>query len=81
MVLGTDEFIPLARAQVSAKGLPGLPVVTVPHPIGGIPPAAVTAKAEAIVDRVLRALTESPGASGTAMARPRPSAITQAFVP
>ena len=73
MVLGTDEFIPLARAQVSAKGLPGLPVVTVPHPIGGIPPAAVTAKAEAIVDRVLRALTESPGASGAAAGGAGPS--------
>jgi len=60
VVLGTDEFIPLARAQLRAKGLPGLPVVTVPHPIGGIPPAAVAAKAEAIVDRVLRALTSEP---------------------
>ena len=62
VVLGTDEFSPLARAQVTAKGLPGLPVVTVSHPIGGIPPAAVAAKAEGIVDRVLRALTTNPDA-------------------
>jgi len=63
VVLGTDEFSPLARAQVTAKGLPGLPVVTVSHPIGGIPPAAVAAKAEGIVDRVLRALTTNPDAN------------------
>ncbi len=67
VVLGTDEFIPLAKAQVSAKGLPGLPVVTVPHPIGGIPAAMVAAKAEAIVDSVLRALTVNPDAGAAAM--------------
>ena len=77
VVLGTDEFIPLAKAQVRAKGLPGLAVVTVPHPIGGIPPAAVAAKAEAIVDSVLRALTMNPdtgaaavGAAGQALEAP-----------
>ena len=62
VVLGTDEFSQLARAQVTAKGLPGLPVVTVSHPIGGIPAAAVAAKAEGIVDRVLRGLTTNPDA-------------------
>lgn len=62
VVLGTDEFIPLAKAQVTAKGLPDLPVVTVPHPIGGIPAATVAAKADAIVERVLRALTVNPDA-------------------
>jgi len=60
VVLGTDEFIPLAKAQITAKGLPGLPVVTVPHPIGGIRAASVAAKAEAIVDAVLRGLTVDP---------------------
>ena len=63
MVLGTDEFIPLARAQVAARGLPGLPVVTVPHPIGGIPAGAVVAKAGPIVESVLRALTSDPAAA------------------
>jgi len=60
VVLGTDEFSPLARAQVTAKGLPGLPVVTVSHPIGGIPAATVAAKAAGIVERVLRGLTTNP---------------------
>ena len=65
VVLGTDEFSPLARAQVTAKGLPGLPVITVSHPIGGIPAAAVAAKAEGIVERVLRGLTTNPDASAS----------------
>jgi hypothetical protein len=67
VVLGTDEFIPLAKAQIRAKGLPRLPVVTVPHPIGGIPAAAVAAKAEAIVDSVLRALTMNPDTGAAAV--------------
>ena len=65
VVLGTDEFSPLARAQVTAKGLPGLPVVTVSHPIGGIPPATVAAKAAGIVERVLRGLTTNPEADAS----------------
>jgi hypothetical protein len=60
VVLGTDEFSLLAKAQVTAKGLPELPVVTVSHPIGGIPAAAAAAKADAIVDSVMRALTTNP---------------------
>ena len=49
VVLGTGEFLPLARAQVAAQGLPGLPIVTVPHPIGGIPAGAAAAKAAPIL--------------------------------
>ena len=60
VVLGTDEFVPLARAQVLARGLPGLPIVTVPHPIGGIPAAVAAAKADPIIERVLLALTSDP---------------------
>jgi hypothetical protein len=57
VVLGTDEFLPLARAQLTARGLFGLPVVTVPHPLGGIPVSVAADKAEPILDNVLRALT------------------------
>jgi hypothetical protein len=67
VVLGTDEFLPLARAQITARGLPDLPVITVPHPIGGIPAAIAAAKAEAIVESVLRALTSRPAAGDAAV--------------
>lgn len=60
MVLGTDEFSSLARAEALARGLPHLPLVTVPHPIGGIQPAGVRAKAALVVDEVMQALTIAP---------------------
>ena len=57
IVLGTDEFVPLARAEATARSVPDLPVVTVPHPIGGIADKEVARKAERIVDAVLAAAT------------------------
>jgi hypothetical protein len=62
-VVGTDEFLPLARAQSAARGLPELPVITVPHPIGGIAPGVAAAKAEPVAPSVLRALTSAPSAA------------------
>ena len=82
VVVGTDEFLPLARAQSAARGLPELPVVTVPHPIGGIAPGAAAAKAEPVAMSVLRALTSAPsGASaaeaGTGSMRGAPSDLDE----
>jgi hypothetical protein len=60
VVLGTDAFVSLARAAAATCGLPHLAVATVPHPIGGIPPALVEARAEAIQAEVRQALTSDP---------------------
>jgi hypothetical protein len=60
VVLGTDAFIALARSASASLGRPQLPVATVEHPIGGIDPAVVRAKADGIVDEVLAALTKDP---------------------
>ena len=60
VVLGTDEFAGLARAEALARGLPQLPLVTVPHPIGGTEPHSVRAKAALVVDEVIQALTSAP---------------------
>jgi hypothetical protein len=73
VVLGTDEFLPLARAQALANGLPDLPVVTVPHPIGGIPDKAVALKAAPVVEEVAAALTR-PVAPARPSAAAAPSA-------
>jgi hypothetical protein len=67
-VLGTQEFLPLGRAEAASRGLPDLPIVTVPHPIGGIAPEAVAAKASAVVDAVAGALLGAPSADGSARA-------------
>jgi len=64
-VLGTDEFHPLGRAEAAARGLPGLPIVTVPHPIGGIAAERVAARAGGIVEAVARALGPGAAAEGS----------------
>jgi len=60
VVLGTDAFVSLARAQSVTHGLPHLSVVLVPHPVGGIDPKLVSAKAETIASQALHALTRDP---------------------
>jgi len=60
VVLGTDAFLSLAQAQARTRGYPHLPVVLVAHPIGGLEPAAVRAKAEKVADLVRAGLTLDP---------------------
>ena len=60
VVICSDEFGPLARAEARALSYPGLPLVAVPHPLAGNAPGLVVAKGQAVVDAVLRALTGSP---------------------
>src|SRR5690242_20018172 len=54
-------------------GLPHMPVALVPHPLGGIAADRARAKAEGILDEVLRGLTTDPappaaaGATGPAL--------------
>jgi hypothetical protein len=60
VVLGTDAFLSLARATSAKHGLPHMPVALVPHPLGGIPADTARAKADAILDEVLRGLTTDP---------------------
>ena len=60
VVLGTDAFLSLARAAAVKYGLPHLAVALVPHPLGGIDPTLVRAKAETVVGQVLDALTRDP---------------------
>ena len=57
VVIGTDEFIELARLESRNRGVPELPVVTVPHPLGGIEVAEVLKKVEDAVGPVVAALS------------------------
>jgi hypothetical protein len=70
VVLGTDAFVSLARAQAAKHGRPHLAVALVPHPVGGIDPSIVRRKAAAVVDEVVIALTRDPAPPP----RPAPSA-------
>ncbi|MDH3682629.1 MAG: hypothetical protein OEV40_22060 [Acidimicrobiia bacterium] len=56
-VVCSDEFGPLGRAEAEVLGAPGLPLVPIPHPLADNRPELVRAKADAIVDEVVAALT------------------------
>jgi hypothetical protein len=64
-VIGTDEFRELAALESRNRGLPDLPVVVVPHPLGGIAPSQALAKVEAALQPVVAALS-----AGAATLRP-----------
>ena len=61
VVLGTDAFLALARATAAKHGLPHLPVATVPHPLGGVPPDLIAGRAASVVKDVVRGLITDPG--------------------
>jgi hypothetical protein len=57
VLLCSDEFAPLARAESVAKGMGGLPLAVIPHPLADNSPEQVRVKARAIADEVVSILT------------------------
>jgi hypothetical protein len=55
-VMGTFEFEPLARLEARNRGLDGLPLALVPHPLGGIAEEEVVRKADLALESVLKAI-------------------------
>ncbi len=53
----SSEFAALGANERRALGMPGLPIVVVPHPVGGVPPEAAREMAEGTIAEVRRALT------------------------
>jgi len=58
-LVATEEFVSLALAERAGLGYPTLPFSLVPHPVGGIPPETVAARADAAIDQIVHALTTS----------------------
>jgi hypothetical protein len=56
-VICSDEFGPLGRAEATVLGAPGLPLVAIPHPLADNDAPLVEAKARAVADEVVAALT------------------------
>ena len=56
----TDAFEDLFHMEADHRGVPALRYVLVPHPLGGLKPDAVRAKAEAAVDDLEAALLGGP---------------------
>ena len=57
MTVGTDAFEELLLLEAEQRGMPGLPYIIVPHPLGGLKPEVVAAKAPPVRDRILELLT------------------------
>lgn len=57
VVICSDEFGPLGRAEATVLGAAGLPLVPIPHPLADNGPELVAAKGRAVVDEVAAALT------------------------
>ena len=72
----TPAFVDLLRLEAQQRGLPDLRYVVVSDPIGGLPAEAMTAKAQAVTDKLIEAFTQpyvgggssGNGASGTGAA-------------
>jgi hypothetical protein len=50
--VNSDEFVKLGQSEARSLGMPGLPIVTVPHPMGDIEESVVRERTRAIVDEL-----------------------------
>jgi len=57
--MGTEEFETLATLEARNRGLADLPLVLIPHPLGGIREEEVVLKAELVIEAVARAVTKA----------------------
>jgi len=55
--VNSDEFVKLGQSETQALGMPGLPIVTVEHPLGGVPEDDVRERARNAVDELVAVLT------------------------
>jgi hypothetical protein len=57
VVVATTVFADLARRVAVSFGLPDARLAVIDHPLGGIPPDSVDARADAAADAVVALLT------------------------
>jgi len=55
--INSDEFVTLGQSETRSLGMPGLPITTVPHPMGGIPKEEARERGREIVPSVVKLLT------------------------
>jgi hypothetical protein len=59
--VNSDAFVVLGQQEAIALGLPGLPIVTVPHPMGDVAAGEVERRAGALVAQIVHVLTTKAG--------------------
>ncbi|WP_436348508.1 UGSC family (seleno)protein [Natronorubrum sp. FCH18a] len=55
--INTDEFVKLGQSESQSLGMPGLPIVTIPHPMGDLREEAVHERARNAVPELVTVLT------------------------
>lgn len=63
--VNSDAFVVLGQQEAVALGVPGLPIVTVPHPMGDVSAQEVEKRAAVMVAQVLHVLTSEADALET----------------
>jgi len=57
-VICTDPFLKLGRAQARVFGAPDLPLIIIPHPLGGVSLEKVEARAEVAIPEFVKLIKE-----------------------
>lgn len=57
-VICSEPFLRLAQTQARVFGVPDLPIILIPHPLGGIDLEGVKSRAEAAVPQAVRLIKE-----------------------
>lgn len=55
--VNSEEFVRLGQSESRSLGIPGLPLITVPHPMGDVSKEVVEQRAADALDDLVRALT------------------------
>lgn len=55
--VNSEEFVRLGQSESRSLGIPGLPLVTVPHPMGDVSEEVARERARDVVDDIVRVLT------------------------
>ncbi len=55
--VNSDAFVVLGQQEAVALGVPGLPIVMVPHPMGDVSAEVVLERARAMIPQLIRVLT------------------------
>jgi len=57
-VICSDPFLKLGKAQARTFGVPDLPLLLIPHPLGGIKTDEVRGRAERALEQLLEVVKE-----------------------
>ena len=57
-VICTDPFLKLGRAQARVFGAPDLPLIIIPHPLGGVSLEKVGARADVAIPEFVKLIKE-----------------------